>query len=605
MIVVNPVGAISAGNGLKMAHADISRFRSLPQIPALTGLRFFAAFSILFAHACDWLAQFQNSTISANFSFVAIYGMPLFFVLSGFVIHYNYVKSFSSDSIPLACCKFAAARFARLFPLYLFLLLMAIIADNFIEMTHALEDLYARIMLYYVTLTQSWWYVIYENQLLINWLFPLSWSISTEAYFYLAYVSTVFIILLLRGPRAATIAVIGFAVGVTLMFIALRYYLSEILNLSQRHIPDYIDHGTNFQQSFYRWAFYFSPYARVFEFFMGCLTAHAFILLRNRRVSASEQRLANCALIAALAGLALLGAVYLNAINIGTMNGYVQHLALNFLCAPAIAVIMFYVGRYDTSFTRFLSSPTLVALGDTSYSIYLVHTWTLRIFLHPAPVLTWIWGIDALFRVVFAIVFTLLVSYATYRLVEVPSRVWLRAKFGRMIANGFGDAAMSGRTVALADLPPNLQPKSVGAPHARCVFSFAAILLLAAAAVAGQAARSDAVWNRIHRFWFGGRPEIEVVSATYGLNCKNVSLPAPMVNLAAPGNVTKVVKHACDGRQRCEFLVNTARIGDPVNGCGKDFLIDYRCGGSEAIKSVFLPPEAYGKKALLSCDPAE
>src|SRR5207249_9141221 len=63
--------------------------QSLPQIPALTGLRFFAAFFILFAHAVDWLAQFQNSNIRQNFSFVAMYGMPLFFVLSGFVIHYN------------------------------------------------------------------------------------------------------------------------------------------------------------------------------------------------------------------------------------------------------------------------------------------------------------------------------------------------------------------------------------------------------------------------------------------------------------------------------------------------------------------------------------
>jgi len=524
------------GTQSKMAHADISRFRSLPQIPALTGLRFFAAFSILFAHACDWLAQFQGSTINANFSFVAIYGMPLFFVLSGFVIHYNYAKSFSSDSIALACCKFAAARFSRLFPLYLFLLLMAILADNFIERTQPFGDLYARIMLYYVTLTQSWWYVVYENKLLINWLFPLSWSISTEAYFYLAYVSTVFIILLLRGPLAALAAAVGFAIGVTLMFIALRYYLSGELNMAQRHIPHYIDHGVDFQQSFYRWAFYFSPYARVFEFFMGCLTAHTFMLWRNRPVSASELRLANCALIAALAGLALVGAVYLNAINIGAVNGYVQQLALNFLCAPAIAVIMFYLGRYDTSFTRFLSSPTLVALGDTSYSIYLVHTWTLRIFLHPAPVLSWIWGIDAVFRVLFAIVFTLLVSYATYRLVEVPSRVWLRRKLDRMIASGFDDTAISGRTATLADLPPDLRPKSIGASHARCVFSFAAILLLAAVAVAGQVARSDAVWNRMHRFWLGGRPEIEVVSATYGLNCKNISPPTPMVNLAAPGN---------------------------------------------------------------------
>jgi peptidoglycan/LPS O-acetylase OafA/YrhL len=67
-----------------------SQSTSRPPIPALTGLRFFAAFFILFAHACDWCAQFQDSQIRTYFGLVSIYGMPLFFVLSGFVIHYNY-----------------------------------------------------------------------------------------------------------------------------------------------------------------------------------------------------------------------------------------------------------------------------------------------------------------------------------------------------------------------------------------------------------------------------------------------------------------------------------------------------------------------------------
>ena len=63
-----------------------------PDVPALTGLRFLAAFSVLLAHgltatvtnneppkgAVLWLMQSSG------------FGMTLFFVLSGFVIHYNY-----------------------------------------------------------------------------------------------------------------------------------------------------------------------------------------------------------------------------------------------------------------------------------------------------------------------------------------------------------------------------------------------------------------------------------------------------------------------------------------------------------------------------------
>ncbi len=588
-----------------VARGDVPRLEHLPQIPALTGLRFFAAFSILFAHAVDWLAQFQNSNVRQEFTFVAMYGMPLFFVLSGFVIHYNYGKLFMSRGIARATCEFAAARFARLFPLYFFFLLLALCADDFLGKVYNRWDLAAQILGYYLTLTQSWWYLIYEKQSIIYWLFSVSWSISTEMFFYAAYVAVVFGILLLRGARAAMMATIGFAVVATLMFIASRYYLSEILSLAQRHVADYIGMGAGFEHSFYRWLFYFSPYARVFEFFMGCLTAHAFMMLRNRPVTEYERQFANFVLIVALSSLALFGALYLNAIPLGTVNAYVQHLSLDFLCAPAIAIIMFHVGRYDTSFTRFLSSPTLVALGDTSYSIYLVHSWTLRIFNHPAPQWSWIWGVDAVARVLFGIVLTLLVSYATYHLVEVPSRVWLRKKLGRVIAIGFGDAAGSPRRTGATDLPSGFAPRFASRPRARFAFSLAAISLLASIAVVGQLARSATVWNKLHRLWVGDRPEVAIVSATYGLNCQDFPVPAPFPKTVAPGNVTNYVKRACDARQRCDLQIDVSRMGDPANGCGKDFSVEYKCSGSETLKSEFLPPEAHGKSLVLDCTPAK
>jgi len=144
------------------------------QIPALTGLRFFAAFFILFAHACDWIAQFQNSHVNRYFSFVAMYGMPLFFVLSGFVIHYNYRDLFLRAGFARAVCEFAAARFARLYPLYFCFLLLALGADDFVQKVSHLPRMAAAMLGYYLTLTQSWWYSIYSERSIINWIFPLS-----------------------------------------------------------------------------------------------------------------------------------------------------------------------------------------------------------------------------------------------------------------------------------------------------------------------------------------------------------------------------------------------------------------------------------------------
>jgi len=61
---------------------------------------------------------------------------------------------------------------------------------------------------------------------------------------------------------------------------------------------------------------------------------------RARPIPAREQRFANATLVAALAILGLFGALYLNAIPLGTLNVYIKHLSLNFLCAPALAVIV-------------------------------------------------------------------------------------------------------------------------------------------------------------------------------------------------------------------------------------------------------------------------
>src|ERR1700691_5233202 len=102
---------------------------SRPPIPALTGLRFFAAFFILWQHSIRWIAQFQNTDVYSSFGFFGVPGMSLFFVLSGFVIHYNYRDLFLRRGMARALCEFVAARFARLYPLYVAFLLIAIAAN--------------------------------------------------------------------------------------------------------------------------------------------------------------------------------------------------------------------------------------------------------------------------------------------------------------------------------------------------------------------------------------------------------------------------------------------------------------------------------------------
>jgi peptidoglycan/LPS O-acetylase OafA/YrhL len=519
--------AINRRRGARpVAQLAVESAPSLLRIPALTGLRFFAAFFILFAHAVDWIAQFENNNIRQKFSIVAMYGMPLFFVLSGFVIHYNYSKIFLSHKPLRATCEFAAARAARLLPLYFAFLFMAIFADQLIAKSQGNKFLLIEILTYYSTLTQSWWYIVYNGQEIINWVFPLSWSISTEMFFYAAFVPVVAIILRIKTVRQSIVISVVYAAVVMALLIFVNRHMTRVLVTAEPWVPNYIGLD-NFNESFYRWAFYFAPYTRMLEFFMGCLAAHAFILCANRSVSRVERRIADVVLIAALLTLSLFGLCMLNVVWLGALNVVVSRLAENFLCAPAIAVVLFYVGRYDSAFTRFMSSPSLVALGERSYSIYLVHTWTLRLFVFPpAPDLNWLTGADAVFRIICAILLTLLLSQATYQLIEVPSRSWLRRRFGKLIAACFrADTHFDSPSgLAVARLPNRNDP--VALFRNRMAFSAATAMLLAVIVVGGHVLRMDNVIRRLYGSW-PDRPLTQSVSVSSVFSNNKTAVASP------------------------------------------------------------------------------
>ncbi len=87
-----------------------------------------------------------------------------------------------------------------------------------------------------------------------------------------------------------------------------------------------------------------------------------------------------------------------------------------------------------------------------SYSIYSVHVFIFGLFIQPARPFSALNVADGAIRLLVAIAFTLLVSYSTYRLIEMPARKslrirlagWATAAFGGRADNRLGD----GRTAA-------------------------------------------------------------------------------------------------------------------------------------------------------------
>jgi peptidoglycan/LPS O-acetylase OafA/YrhL len=403
------------------------------KVDALTGLRFLAAFSILISHTTAWIAPFTSANPVSSFaSAVSIYGMPLFFVLSGFVIHYNYAVLFRKRPWLFATGEFFIARFARLYPLYLFFFVVGMISDFTVNWLDGYAADFMKLVMTSLTLTQSWFYIIVVNhKLLLENAFGLGWSVSTEWFFYCAFIVLVFAAFRLRSPKATAAGIVVFSCLAIGILLYAESKSGRLIALTRDYLTD--DPAvTSANYGVYRWFFYYSPYVRILEFILGCLTAHLYMLLSEKPVAADERALGSTLLGSALAVLAFMAIFFVFGTPFPAFNHEMHFLLLNFGCAPAIAAVIFCVSRYDTAASRLLSARSLVGLGEISYSIYAVHTWTLRAFLRPAVDFNLANGLEALIRIPVAMIFTVIMATATYRLIEMPSRRYLRDRLSNL-----------------------------------------------------------------------------------------------------------------------------------------------------------------------------
>jgi peptidoglycan/LPS O-acetylase OafA/YrhL len=396
----------------------------------LTGLRFIAAFSILFLHTIAWCTPFEGDRIFRPAAeLIGVYGMPLFFVLSGFVIHYNYGSLFRDRQYGRAVGEFLAARFARIYPLYFFFFLCGATIDFTVHWIPDTPRAFLSYIVHSVTLTQSWVYKLVVNQrMLLDNGFGLAWSLSCEFFFYLAYTVFVFAILALRRPGRSFAAVAVFSAAVAGVLTFAFLHLQELLDFARAHLNNFLSVQDNQISSFYRWFFYFSPYVRIWEFVLGCLTAQCFLLVHDRTVAHTEGICGTICMYLALVLLLAYGALYAFDLGSPLVMRLVNFFALNFGCAIPIAIVIFCVARYRSAVAGFLSLPWVVGLGNISYSIYAVHTWTLRPFIRPPVELNFMYGVDAFFRIGLAIALTLIVATATFAVIENPCRRYLRAR---------------------------------------------------------------------------------------------------------------------------------------------------------------------------------
>jgi peptidoglycan/LPS O-acetylase OafA/YrhL len=405
---------------------DLSDGRAVthdPYVPALDGLRGVAALLVAGDH---YMTMEGGAPLSQIVQTLTGLGMTLFFVLSGFVIHYNYNATVTQ---PGGLRSFFVARFARLYPLYILLILFdftytGLTARSACGQIGTPGEHWSGLG-FYLTLTQTWLYAVICRASLEYQYGPVaavSWSISVEVFFYLVYIALAAVI---ARRRWTARDVIGLTAAVYILifiyFSLCSYYEQGINRIGLDLFGSAASTDSGYENSLLRWLLYFNPAARLGEFLAGLAAAHVYLVARQRSATLGPA----AASAITLAAIALTVGLHLWLYGvIAPGNSFVGRTASQ-LSAPLVAVTVYPIARYQTPSSHVLSLPLPVRLGAASYSIYMLHEIIPSAFKRlglqsPDIAIGWVTWVGALILLV-------LVSSVSYALIEHPARNWLRA----------------------------------------------------------------------------------------------------------------------------------------------------------------------------------
>jgi peptidoglycan/LPS O-acetylase OafA/YrhL len=347
-------------------------------------------------------------------------GMSLFFVLSGFVIHYNYSGLLTAPTAE-NLAKFLVARFARLYPLYL----LIVIAD--VGFSWKAVDL--PVLPFYLTMAQSWFFGVVDGSSPIGHLrlSAVSWSISTEWFFYCSYP---FIMLALgRNHRSVEhMSRVALIAGLLMALSALaRVYYSTLDDVGGQLWGSAVVGAAAGNNRFALWLLNYSPFGRMHEFLLGVVTAQLYFQLADKPSTGKEARVALVVLLLGLVTLA--GSSYL--LHEPTTSPFMV-LTSKFTIPISIAIILFCCARYRSKLAAFLSWRGVMAGGEASYSIYLLHVIILQSVAIPVVLSNNMeMRLYVTTRLALSLLLILLVSTGMFLAFESPARAAIRSFYAK------------------------------------------------------------------------------------------------------------------------------------------------------------------------------
>lgn len=354
-----------------------------PRLHGLTSIRFFAALHVVLFHVVEYIPGFASwprplrNLLDSGYTAVS-----LFFILSGFILTYQYVVPGTAKRIDRL--GFLSARVARIYPLYLLGLI------SFAPFTLPVARTFLS-FLASATMVQS-----LLPDYVYDWNGP-GWSISSEFLFYLIF--PWFADRLARRFRPRRLCG-GMALlwGASLLLATLYLVLDpDHTGVSSPHVDGYWIRLVKF-----------APFFRLPEFLLGALLGRLFL------EDQAQGRRRNGPFLAGLAAMLILIALALS-------DALPYPLLHNGLLAPLFALLIFGVAHARGGGRSLLSSAPLVLLGNASYGVYILQR----------PVRGWsqiVFGTTETTVAMAAVYVVALVaiSIVAYWLIETPARRYLR-----------------------------------------------------------------------------------------------------------------------------------------------------------------------------------
>ncbi|MEG2759145.1 MAG: acyltransferase [Rikenellaceae bacterium] len=344
-------------------------------IQPLTSLRFFFAFMVFASHyKIGGTPIFEDGYIGVSF----------FFMLSGFILSYSYRNRLLEKKTSKT--DFYIARFARIYPLHLIMLLSYVVL---LFMSNSVN-----------------WSLLPLNLLLLQSFIPheaiyfsfnaVSWSISDEMFFYLLFPFIIIFINKLK-PRGK------------LLFISSILVLYTILTFV---IPNSLTHSL----------FYISPIFRITDFIIGMMV---FVLWEHSKTKYATNQTKATKTTLEIVALVVLGLFIYYAPLIDQIYKFGIYYWL-----PMSVIIFIFAQKENMGgyISDLLSMRWLVFLGEISFGFYMIHLFTLKIVdltikkigLSDMPILL---------HFSITLISILVLSALSFLLFETPCNKYIKSKY--------------------------------------------------------------------------------------------------------------------------------------------------------------------------------